>query len=719
MTKTSGLLATLLATALLAASCGGGGGGATVPAGTGLTDSFGNVVDLGSDGGSGGGFGAGDAGADGTGGEGPPLPNAAVVITDATGKTATAVTNADGYYRAKITGMTAPLVVRLVGQNGKVYTSMRADAVKVGFNTVNITSFTDKIASNIAIAAGQSGAQNLTPALVTAAAIAGQTADLKKALQPALTAAGVAGTLDFIATPFVANGTNIDQVLDQVRHEVTTDGSTRLYTKKPTNDSTGAANSAELSATNTLQPAVTNELDFTKLKALQTVLNQCVALTEAQRNAASPNICDGLIHDAYLQGSMTFDENLRQANGQKRYNVILNAADLLKDAVFEIPELLAKFESSSGSGNFDIGSVELRWFQPVDGSYRSLVTSLRRFPGYVNPTEANAVSKIGSDWWLYGNQRQYDSFVTMRARSNINLNPATNASTAPSENITGLGAFVNGYTYFNGSGTWVPNTMRSYNVKGPGLPAAGLTYARQDALNACNGPVSVVDSGEAFPGLLSATATTLPALTATSNASPWYWVQRTSPATGAAIPVPANVNYASPTFANLSTFNAWNLYTFVVLRNDGSTVTFTARNVAAALPADSLRTLPLHDLSGNDASLLIASKPAAASVTVNWVNNPAMPGATQAWLNSFNFATPIGVRHNAEKTFPRGKTSLTSASSTTFTVADLGVGGNCNNAGATNVVLALDSTTATFQRNINLRTTYNRVSIDQQRRWQN
>jgi hypothetical protein len=720
ITKTSGLLATLLATVLLATGCGGGGGGgAVVPAGTGLTDSFGNVVDLGSDGGSGGGFGAGDAGADGTGGEGPPLPNAAVVITDSTGKTATAVTNADGYYRAKITGMTAPLVVRLVAQNGKVYTSLRADAIKTGFNTVNITSFTDKIASNIAIAAGQSGAQSLTPAQVTAGAIAAQTADLKKALLPALTAAGVSATLDFIATPFVANGTNIDQVLDLVRHEVTTDGSTRLYTKKPTNDSTGAANSAELSASNTLQPAVTNELDFTKLKALQTKLNQCFALTQAQRSAASPNGCDGFIHDAYLQSSMSFGEQLRQANGQKRYNVILSAADLLKDAVFEIPELLAKFESTTGSGNFDIGVVELRWFQPADNSYRSMVTNARRFAGYVNPAEANAVSKIGADWWLYGNQRVYDSFVTMRARSIINLNPATNASTAPSENITGLGAFVNGYTYFGGSGTWVANTMRSYNVKGPGLPAAGLTYARQDVPNACNGPVSLVDSTEAFPGLLSATATTLPALTATSNNSPWFWVQRTSPATGAAVPVPANVNYASPTFANLSAFNAWNLYTFVVLRSDGSTVTFTARNVAAALPADALRTLPLHDLSGNDASLLIASKPAAASVTVNWVNNPAMPGATQAWLNSFNFTQPIGVRHNAEKVFARGKTSQTSASSTTFTVADLGVGGNCNNSGATNVVLPLDSTTGTFQRNINLRTTYNRVGIDQQRRWQN
>ncbi len=182
--KTTGLLATLLATALLTISCGGGGGGAAPPSGSGLTDSFGNVVDLGSDGGSGGGFGAGDAGADGTGGEGPPLPNASVVITDSVGKTATAVTNADGYYRAKITGMTAPLVVRLVAQSGKVYTSLRADAIKTGFNTVNITSFTDKIASNIAIAAGQTGAQSLTPSLVSAAAIAAQTADLKWPCSP-------------------------------------------------------------------------------------------------------------------------------------------------------------------------------------------------------------------------------------------------------------------------------------------------------------------------------------------------------------------------------------------------------------------------------------------------------------------------------------------------------------------------------------------------------
>ena len=718
--KTTGLLATLLATALLTISCGGGGGGggAAPPSGSGLTDSFGNVVDLGSDGGSGGGFGAGDAGADGTGGEGPPLPNASVVITDSVGKTATAVTNADGYYRAKITGMTAPLVVRLVAQSGKVYTSLRADAIKTGFNTVNITSFTDKIASRIAIAAGQTGAQSLTPSLVSAAAIAAQTADLKKALQPALSAAGVSATLDFIATPFVANGTNIDQVLDLVRHEVTTDGSTRLYTKKPTTDANGAANSAELSASNVLQPAVTNELDFTKLKALQATLNQCFTFTQAQRLSASPNGCDGFVHGAYLQGSMPFGEQLRQANGQKRYNVILNPTDLLKDAVFEIPELLAKFESTPGSGTFDIAVLELRWFQPLDNSYRSMIVNARRFAGYVNTSEANAVSKIGADWWLYGNQRVYDSFINMRARSIINLNPATNTSTVPSENITGLGAFVNGFSYSDISGTWVPNTMRSYNVKGPGLPAAGLTYARNDIANTCLGPTSLVDNGEGFPGLLSVTSTTLPALTATSNLSPWFWVQRTNPATGAAIPVPNSVNYASPSFANLSAFNAWNLYTFVVLRNDGSTVTFTARNVAAALPADSLRTLPLHDFSVNDTSLLIASKTAAVSVTLNWVNSPAMPGATAAWIQSENFAAPVAVRHFAEKPFLRGKTSQTSASSATLGVADLGVGGNCNNAGATDVVLPLGITN-TSNRLISLRTTYNRVGIDQQRRWRN
>ena len=265
MLRYLGPLAVVLGLAAGLASCGGGGGTAAVSS-LGV-DSFGNPIDTQAlaaftiDGSGGGGFGGSDSGADGSAGEGPPIANGTVIITDSAGKTATAVTNAAGYYRAKVTGFTSPMVVRVVGQNGKTYVSMYTNTVKTGFaNTINITSFTDRMASNIAVSNGVQSAVQLTPAMVTAAGVANEQAAMRQTLAPALTAAGVSATLDFISTPFVPNGLGVDKVLDQVRHEITADGSTQLYTKQPITNSSGQVVSLPLNPANTLPAGTTTDL---------------------------------------------------------------------------------------------------------------------------------------------------------------------------------------------------------------------------------------------------------------------------------------------------------------------------------------------------------------------------------------------------------------------------------------------------------------------------
>ena len=722
--KTSGLLATLLAAALLAASCGGGGGSTTPIATTtvAVTDSFGNdigtdpLAGFGIDGGSGGGFGSGDSGGDGTGGEGPPLVNATVLITDSTGKTATALTNADGYYRVKITGMKEPLVVRMVGQNGKVYTSMRADPIKTGFNTVNVTSFTDKIASNLAIAAGKQSAAELLPANVTVAAINKEQTALKAALLPALTDAG-AGTVDFISTAFRADGTGIDKVLDLVRHEITSDGSTKLFTKKPVTDATGAVTNTELSASNTLPVGDANDLDFTKLKALQTGLNTIAGLTQAQRDAAGSG-AKGYIHHQYNQNTMSLGEQLRQAGGYKRYNTVIDSTDVILGAKFEIPELLAKFESSPGSGVFDVAVLELRWVQP-DNSYRSTILNAQRIPGYLNPTEGNIASKIGADWWLYGNQRPISATIGMRARQSINLNPSTNNGSVTNKlsfHMSGISPIINSYMYDRTSNTWVSANIRHVHVQGPSLPVNGLLYAPLSPTQTCVGATSIVGPNAAdYHGLVAVNPTSFPAsptfaTNSNGTSSPHFWLKRTK-ADGTII----NLPNGSASLANLSAFNAWNVYRFTVQRQDLSTVSFTARNVAAALDPTALGTLPLHSLDVSD-SLFTAPQAAPTSITLNWQNNAAMPGAVYAWALS---NTNAGINtFYSEKIFGRKRTSLSSASSVSFAASDVSQWSGCNASGNTTVLHNLDSTTNTY-REWNLRSNYNRVGIDQIRRWAN
>ena len=211
----------LIAACLALAACGGGGGGgggAALPGGnttpTGILDSFGQSVNSSDTSG----VGAGDAGADGTAGEGSPLPGATITITDASGKTANAVADANGYYRAKITGFTAPMVAKAELGAKKVFYSASVDSPKTnGFVTINVTGLTDKVVSDVALAAGRTSSAAITPAIVAAnnPALVKAKSDLRTALSAQLTANGLnASIFDPVTLPFRADHTGYDAVLD-------------------------------------------------------------------------------------------------------------------------------------------------------------------------------------------------------------------------------------------------------------------------------------------------------------------------------------------------------------------------------------------------------------------------------------------------------------------------------------------------------------------------
>jgi hypothetical protein len=214
----------------LLASCGGGGGSDT-PAGggggggggggTAIVDSFGQPV------GSDAGIGDGDSGADGTAGEGAPIANGQIVITDATGRTVNATTNAQGYYRAKVTGFTAPFVVRVTTPGGKVYHSLNVrPIVRNGFITINLSGLTEKIAYDVARAGGASRASQLTPQMVNQGAITTSLQAIRNQFATVIRDAGLdPNTFDPIGVPFRADHTGYDKVLDNVQVTIGSDGS--------------------------------------------------------------------------------------------------------------------------------------------------------------------------------------------------------------------------------------------------------------------------------------------------------------------------------------------------------------------------------------------------------------------------------------------------------------------------------------------------------------
>lgn len=213
---------------LVLAGCGGGGGGGdvAVPQSVQILDSFGNVVAAG----GADGVGPGDSGGDGTAGDGAAIVGGVVTVTDSTGRSVSATTDAQGYYRVKLTGFTPPFVVKVTRPDGKVRHSLSVKAPQTnGFINMNISGLTDKVASDVARAGGKSGAADLTPQIVAAnvGVISQSVSSLRSSLEPVITAAGVdPNNFDPLGTPFRPNHTGIDFVLDNTVVVVAADGST-------------------------------------------------------------------------------------------------------------------------------------------------------------------------------------------------------------------------------------------------------------------------------------------------------------------------------------------------------------------------------------------------------------------------------------------------------------------------------------------------------------
>ena len=168
--------------------------------------------------------GAADGGAagDGTAGDGAPIVGGLVRVVDTTGKQTTATTDYQGYFRVKLTGMVPPLVVSVTRTDGVMRHTVFTRPLKInGYVFIAITGLTDKIASDVARAAGFPGATALTPAMV--AANLGVIDESLNALRndPVVAAAVLTAGLDPVAfdplyTPYRADHTGYDLVLDNV-----------------------------------------------------------------------------------------------------------------------------------------------------------------------------------------------------------------------------------------------------------------------------------------------------------------------------------------------------------------------------------------------------------------------------------------------------------------------------------------------------------------------
>lgn len=183
--------------------------------------------------------GAADGGAagDGTAADGKPIVGGTVRITDTTGRVATATTDTQGYWRAKLTGMVPPLLVRVTRPDGVLRHSISFQPLRTnGYIFIATTGLTQKITTDMANRAGLTNASGLTP---TALASLGTPAlsDVLIALRnhpvvrAELVAAGITpDSFDPLSTPFRPNGSGYDGVLDNLAIDTSGDGSVSIRT---------------------------------------------------------------------------------------------------------------------------------------------------------------------------------------------------------------------------------------------------------------------------------------------------------------------------------------------------------------------------------------------------------------------------------------------------------------------------------------------------------
>ena len=212
------LAAALAATGLLA-SCSGGGSS------TAAVDSLApqGVTDLSADafGYADGNGGSGDSGAGGGAGDGSPIRKAVIIVTDATGKSVSSLTDDNGNYFVKFSNFTSPIVAKVVDAGGNVLTSVTEESATAGKAVrIMINPLTDKIVSDTVVSGTVPGTdKNFDGSKIDLAKLAQAKKDLATSINAALASVGITSTVfDPVKSKYSYDGTGVDAIIESISH---------------------------------------------------------------------------------------------------------------------------------------------------------------------------------------------------------------------------------------------------------------------------------------------------------------------------------------------------------------------------------------------------------------------------------------------------------------------------------------------------------------------
>ncbi|TDV16302.1 Ig-like domain-containing protein [Paraburkholderia caballeronis] len=407
------------ATSALLAACGGGGSGDTSATGTPQSA----AVSL-----------------TGTVAIGHALAGAPVTVTDSTGKTATATSDANGIYTVAISNLAAPLLVSAADRSGAssgtlysvVANTQTADGAPA---TANVTPLTTAVAALLT----KSGSPR------DLAASGGLTAATQDAVRTAVT------TLDTVLAPILVNNklsassfdpvggaftpdqTGADAVIDSVAVTPSTSGS-GLQIASLADPNKAIQLNADTTASTTLdapaQPA-------NYLATLQGQLSQC--MTDMQGGATSSAACSTAIDVNYRRGDVT--------SFGKAHTLFAKGTTLtgVKTLAF-LP---------AGTLPAITNPAALVYF---------LITDPDGTPNFASDI---VQQKSDGTWNIIGNQQKYNIYIASFL-GRMQYTETAHASDGHYE--SGLDIQVPEFSTLNGTQTQI----YSARVQGPGLPDSGV-----------------------------------------------------------------------------------------------------------------------------------------------------------------------------------------------------------------------------------------------------
>lgn len=537
----------------------------------------------------------------GTAAAGAPMDGGTVIVKDSTGAlVGTTTTNPDGSYSLNFEpkNFVAPFVISATGSIGggsDTFISVQPTAPSPGSTQiVNATPATHAIASRIS---STGNPQDLMDSIatqkgnITAANLSTVEASFRAFLDSHLNSVGLNNSYNLLTDPYSAN---FDKLLDNVKFDVSPSGVITVSSSagqaiNDLGDATGtslattaasaktaviAANknpSAADKANIPAPPANTVAVGIEVLETIRTSLDDCMKLSATSR--ATSEVCNKYIISSYKNDGRTLSQEFG-GNGPIDFTSAANDG-----MVFKKPEILRQIDMTKDSEMLVVRFTGLR----KDGTTREIVSIAKNNAGGAN-----------TGWKLIGNQRDFN----------------TSMSASIAKRISAGGANTNRYESSLSAYIETNTNIRYVKVTGPGLPTAGLFLKRRAG---CDFLTIVPFKSDGVTLIDPNTPSTNDAFNnQTVPCSTLYRLQVVKMSDGS--PITFSFNQwlqAKPqkTDEELLAINANDVYTFEIVKNNGSKVTYLNRLRSKPLTVAEVPKIKFVDFTSATKELMTASSP--------------------------------------------------------------------------------------------------------------